>query len=79
NIEESPEFAVSPLSIVFKQGIEVRARLDDPSSKRFPIVVDLQAEGVTDYIAVPLINTDGRPNASSWTTRQPGGFTEEQL
>ena len=77
NILDTPEFAVSPLAIVLKQGVEVRARLDDPTSTRFPIVADLQAEGVTDYIAVPLINTDGPPNASSWTTRQPGGFTDE--
>ena len=79
NILDAPEFAVSPLSTVFRQGVEVRARFDDPASARFPIVEDLRAEGVTDYIAVPLINTDGPPNASSWTTRQPGGFTEEQL
>jgi adenylate cyclase len=79
NILDSPEFAVSPLLPVFRQGREVRARFDDPASARFPIVADLRAEGVTDYIAVPLINTDGFTNASSWTTRQPGGFTDEQL
>ncbi len=48
-------------------------------ARAFRSSLDLQAEGVTDYIAVPLINTDGPPNASSWTTRQPGGFTDEQL
>ncbi|MBR0870776.1 adenylate/guanylate cyclase domain-containing protein [Bradyrhizobium tropiciagri] len=79
NIQESPEFAVSPLAPVFKQGLEVRARLDDPASKRFPIVEDLRTEGVTEYIALPLVFTDGLVNASSWTTKQPGGFTEEQL
>ncbi|WP_407165836.1 adenylate/guanylate cyclase domain-containing protein [Bradyrhizobium sp. ORS 111] len=79
DILDSPEYAASPLSIVFKQCVEVRARLDDPASARFPIVEDLRPEGVTDYIAMPLINTDGFPNASSWTTKQPGGFTEEQL
>ncbi|WGS22584.1 MULTISPECIES: adenylate/guanylate cyclase domain-containing protein [unclassified Bradyrhizobium] len=79
DILDSPEYAASPLSIVFRQCAEVRARLDDPTSARFPIVEDLRAEGITDYIAVPLINTDGFPNASSWTTKQPGGFTEEQL
>lgn len=79
NVLESPDFAVSPLAIVFKQEVEVRARLDDPASSRFPIVEELRADGVTDYVAVPLLNTDGPPNASSWTTRQPGGFTEEQL
>lgn len=39
----------------------------------------MRAEGVTDYIALPLPFIDGTINASSWTTKQPGGFTEQQL
>ena len=78
-ILESPDFHSSPLIIVFQQGLEVRARADDPQSARFPIVNELRAEGVTDYIAMPLFFTDGTTHASSWTTKQPGGFTDEQL
>jgi adenylate cyclase len=78
-ILESPDFISSPLIIVFQQGLEVRARTGDTSSNRFPIVEELRADGVTDYIALPLPFIDGTVNASSWTTRQPGGFTEEQL
>ena len=78
-IQDSPEFRSSPLAIVFREGIEVRARPDDPESKRFPIIDDMRAEGVTDYIALPLIFIDGQAHASSWTTKQPGGFTDEQL
>jgi adenylate cyclase len=78
-ILDSPDFHSSPLFIVFQQGIEVRARVDDPQSNRFPIVAEMRAEGVTDYIALPLLFTDGAVHASSWTTRQPGGFTDEQL
>jgi adenylate cyclase len=78
-ILDSPDFHSSPLKIVFEQGLEVRARLDDPQSKRFPIVEDMRAEGVTDYVALPLLFTDGAVHASSWTTKQPGGFTDEQL
>jgi len=78
-ILESPDFHTSPLIIVFQQGLEVRARIDDPASKRFPIVEELRAEGVTDYVAMPLPFINGTVNASSWTTRQPGGFTDEQL
>jgi adenylate cyclase len=78
-ILESPDFHTSPLIIVFQQGLEVRARVDDPLSKRFPIVEELRAEGVTDYVALPLPFVDGTINASSWTTKQPGGFTGEQL
>ena len=40
---------------------------------------DLRAEGVTDYVALPLPFVDGTQNASTWTTKQPGGFTDEQL
>lgn len=78
-ILESPDFLTSPLKIVFQQELEVRARADDPASKRFPIIDDLRAEGVTDYIAMPLPFVNGTVNASSWTTKQPGGFTDEQL
>ena len=76
---DSPEFQSSPLISVFQQGIEVRARADDPASRRFPIIDDLRAEGVTDYIALPLLFIDGSIHASSWTTKQPGGFTDAQL
>ncbi|MET3844310.1 adenylate/guanylate cyclase domain-containing protein [Bradyrhizobium sp. OAE829] len=78
-ILDSPDFHNSPLIHVFQQGLEVRARVDDPQSRRFPIVEDMHAEGVTDYVALPLLFTDGAVHASSWTTKQPGGFTEEQL
>jgi adenylate cyclase len=78
-ILDSPDFHSSPLFIVFQQGLEVHARLDDPQSKRFPIVEEMRAEGVTDYFALPLLFIDGASHASSWTTKQPGGFTDEQL
>jgi adenylate cyclase len=78
-IQDSAGFHTSPLAIVFRQGLEVRSRADDPEAKRFPIVDEMRAEGVTDYIALPLPFTDGTLNASSWTTKQPGGFTDEQL
>jgi adenylate cyclase len=79
NILEAPEFQASPLSIVFLQKLEVRARVGDPESNRFPIIEDMRAEGVTDYVALPLPFTDGSVHASSWTTKQPGGFTDQQV
>jgi len=79
DVLDSPEFQNSPLAIVFRKGIEVRGRLDDPQSKRFPILEDMRAEGITDYIALPLLFIDGSIHASSWTTKRPGGFSDEQL
>ena len=76
---DSPEYLNSPLAIVFAEGREVRSLIDAPDSKRFPFFDDMRAEGVTDYIALPLMHSDGFVHASSWTTRQPGGFTDDQL
>ena len=79
-ILDTPGFHSSPLSIVFTQGREIRAHTDDPeAAARFPIVEEMRGEGATDYIALPLPFTDGHVNASSWTTKQAGGFTDEQL
>jgi adenylate cyclase len=76
---DSPQFKSSPLAIVYGSGHEVRYRLDDPESRRFPFFDDMRAEDVTDYIAIPLHFTDGTIHMSSWTTKAPGGFTDEQL
>jgi len=79
DIRNTPEFRNSPLAIVFGEGREVRCRLDDPESKSVPFFDDMRAEGVTDYIALPLLFMDGSINASSWTTKQPGGFSDDEL
>jgi adenylate cyclase len=76
---DSPQFINSPLAIVFHEEREVRYRLDDPDSRRFPFFDDVRAEGATDYIALPVVFTEGPAQASSWTTKAPGGFTDAQL
>ncbi len=79
DIVDSPEFNARPLSIVFRESREVRCRVDDAGGTRYPIIDDLRAEGVTDYIALPIRFIDGDLHATSWTTRQEGGFTDGQL
>ena len=79
DIQDSPEYIHSPLAILFGQSIEVRYRLDDPDSRRFPFFDDMRAEGVTDYIAIPLIFIDGSTHGSSFTTKQIGGFHDDEI
>src|ERR1700684_4254718 len=76
---DSEQFRTSPLAIVFAEGREIRARMDGPDGNRFPIFAELREEGITDYIALPLLNVDGSVHVSCWTTKQPGGFTDAQL
>jgi adenylate cyclase len=76
---DSPQFRQSPLALLFGSGQEIRYRLDDPATRRFPLFDDLRAEGITDYVALPLLFTDGTTHASSWTTKHPDGFSEAQI
>ena len=79
DLPESPQFTQSPLAILYASGHEVRYRLDDPESRRFPFFDDMREEGVTDYIALPMHFTDGTTHATSWTTRAESGFADEHL
>ncbi|MEN3296944.1 MAG: adenylate cyclase [Burkholderiales bacterium] len=79
DLPQSPEFTLNPLAILYSSRCEVRYRLDNPESRRFPLLDDMRAEGVTDYIALPLHFTDGTIHATSWTTKYPGGFADEHL
>lgn len=78
-ILDTPEFARSPLRIVFEEGLEVRGRIDELDTKRFPFLEDMRAEGVTDYIATPMRFLDNSIHALSWTTRHPGGFSDDDI
>src|SRR5947209_3833585 len=79
DVIDSPEYIKNPLAIVFGERREVRCRLDDPESKRFPFLDEMREEGVTDYIALPLLFIEGSTHASSWTTKRPGGFSDGEL
>ena len=39
----------------------------------------MRAEGVTDYIALPLQFIDGSIHSSSWATKQASGFSDDEL
>ena len=79
DVRDSEQFRSSPLAILYQREAEVRYRLDDPESRRFPFLDEMRTEDVTDYIALPLHFTDGSIHVVSFTTRHPEGFTDEQL
>ncbi|MEI9924195.1 MAG: adenylate/guanylate cyclase domain-containing protein [Bradyrhizobium sp.] len=76
---DSPEYLNSPLAIVFDEGREVRLRVDDAQSKRFPFIDDMRAEGVTRLYRAADDPERRIIHSSSWTTKQAGGFTDDQL
>jgi adenylate cyclase len=79
-IEESDDYLSSPIAAVYDTGMEVRCRLlssDDIGNSSF--LASMRAEGVTDYIALPVTFSDGQREALSWSTRRAGGFTDTDL
>ena len=77
---ETELFRDSPIARVYRTGEAIRRRLADPDCPNdFPVLVDLRAEEVTDYLASPLVFSNGDIHAITCTTRQPGGFTDAQI
>src|SRR5262249_10995165 len=77
--QETQSFQASPVACVERTGQPIRRRLcDGEGSGEMPILDELAAEGVTDYLASPLPFTNGEIHVVTWTTRAPGGFTPAQ-
>ena len=70
----------SPIHAITTSGQELRRHLADPAcAMDFPILAELRGEGMTDYYATPLPTITGEKLLASFTTRQPGGFSEAEL
>jgi len=77
---DTADYRDSPVVAVYASGMPIRRRLaDSDCPDDFPIVHELRAEGATDYVAFPLIFTDGAIHVVTCSTRQPGGFTPGQF
>jgi adenylate cyclase len=77
---ESGDFLDSTIARVYLTAEPIRRRLALPDCPLdFPILSELCAEGVTDYLASPLFFTDGTIHVVTCTTRAPGGFTDAQI
>lgn len=69
----------SPMATIYGGRI-FRVRLDGPPQPReFPILAELRAEGVTEYLGLPLPFSDGSWKAITFSTCAPGGFSDEQF
>jgi adenylate cyclase len=74
----SPEFLESPVGEVVRTGEWVRRRLDvgDLGSN---LLRDLAKEGLTEYVAAPLVFLSGQVHALTFATMRAGGFSDEHV
>lgn len=84
---DGSDWRQSPLYQMIETGnYAMRFRLDDGNGYLdYPILVDLKAEGATDYLARVTRFTVGDVRSvetgliSSWTLDRPGGFTDHEI
>lgn len=75
-------YANSPIRALYEGAEGIRQRLDLPLSadaQEYGIYAELRDQGITDYVALPMLFTDGKRHACTWSTRRPGGFATADL
>lgn len=77
----TPAYLASPVREIFEGAERIRERLEvsGGAEGRYGIVAELRAEGFSDNVALPMRFSDGKRYATSWATRRPGGFCDEEL
>ena len=78
-VMETDEYRASPFAIVYSTRKPLRCRFAVDGCPDIAVLRQLQADGVTDYVAFPLRFSDGTTHVATWSTRQPEGFTPEQF
>lgn len=77
---DTDQFQNSPFLTVIEFGRAIRQRLTGgTNAQEFSIYQDLRDQGATDYLATPLMFTDGSVHVATWSTQQAGGFTNEEI
>ncbi|HYC03438.1 MAG TPA: adenylate/guanylate cyclase domain-containing protein [Azospirillaceae bacterium] len=80
-IELDPTFRKSPIAAIIDEGAEgLRTFIArTPGPYPFPVIDELKAQGITDYVAVPLAFSSGRRNAMTLATKAADGFETAEL
>jgi len=79
-IEQTEIYLSSPIKLIHDGVPEVRWRLSDRANALdFPILTELRADGVSDYLVLPLRFGGGRVNAISIATDRAGGFSDAEV
>lgn len=73
-------FAQSPIRVIAEGADALRRRLSGPSAQAdFPVLQELAADGVTDYVALPLLFSDGSRQFVAFASDAEDGFHADQL
>ena len=79
DIVQSEIFQDSPLRRIFDGLGGIWRWIGTEEDDDFPVLADLRAEGMKDYVAMPMIFSDGQTNAITMATDDPAGFSAANL
>ncbi|MEY9885096.1 adenylate/guanylate cyclase domain-containing protein [Bradyrhizobium sp. USDA 329] len=76
---DSDAYRLNPLQRIVETGETIRRTPTEPSAQaEFPIMIELAAAGMTDYVAIPLSGLDTR-NVITIATKAVGGFAGAEI
>ena len=74
------QYLTSPAARIREGERVIRRRLADRDCVLdFPVLQELRAQGMTDYVMAEVLFSDGTRNSVSLTTRRPGGFVDHDI
>ena len=78
-LPDTEEFQTSPLHAAIATKAMVRHRLTQNAPLQSLVLEELRAEGITDYLAFPLLFTDGSTHVMSAQTKELAGFSQGEV
>ncbi|QIG92894.1 MULTISPECIES: adenylate/guanylate cyclase domain-containing protein [unclassified Bradyrhizobium] len=78
-VRERSEYIGSPVYEIHEGATEVRERLEREPGRKHALYDEMRAQGLTDYVAWPLLHTLGKRHVVTFATDRPGGFDDAQI
>lgn len=77
---KAPAYIESPIHAIHENPVRIRRHIAAADTDfDFPVLQDLKEQGFTDYVADPLLFSDGSASVMTFASRQPGGLAEDDL
>ncbi|MHC2438796.1 adenylate/guanylate cyclase domain-containing protein [Bradyrhizobium sp. USDA 4451] len=77
-VRERSEYIGSSVYEIQEGAAEVRERLEAPG-RQHALYDEMRAQGLTDYVAWPLLHTLGKRHVVTFATDRPGGFDDAHV
>ncbi|MGL3209119.1 adenylate/guanylate cyclase domain-containing protein [Bradyrhizobium sp. BR 1433] len=78
-VRERSEYIGSPVYEIHQGADEVRERLERAPGRTHALYDEMRAQGLTDYVAWPLLHTLGKRHVVTFATDRSGGFDDADI